>query len=180
MTGHDAQTHPPWLPVGLSIPSIPAHRECSPPTSDRGAGAEFPPTSTTVARSRLLGSPQLPLARLATVTVHRPAGDRHPLAPPGVSLLLEVEEPTQVARTAEGGGATRDWADLHESGLGRIASPVFSASCLTTSASDAALDLGGEDYPGMRSVAVIPNFVANKRPIPSHADVDPSSTRAFV
>jgi len=54
-----------------------------------------------VTRSGLLGRPQQPLAWLASVALHCPTRDGDSVAPPRVSLLLEVEESTEMARQAQ-------------------------------------------------------------------------------
>ena len=49
-----------------------------------------------------LGFPVAILGRLATVVDISPTRHRHPVAQEGVSVLLEMEEPTQVTGSADG------------------------------------------------------------------------------
>ena len=101
-----AQNHPANHVLDAQITRDPDPRERRPAPPDRSPPAQFYQTGPSLARSGLLGHPQLPLARLAQIPLHSPARDRDSLASPRVPVLLEMEEPVSMAGKTSGA-----WSD---------------------------------------------------------------------
>ncbi len=118
--------HPPNRPsprsCPLSEPVAPGSGKSRPPSAARHPPPQGAPTQVTPCRPGFLGEPGAGLGPVALSPHPRQAGDRPPLAPPRISILLEMEVEGPAVR--QSGTHPADSSDVpREPALGRPAHP---------------------------------------------------------